>query len=405
MSLRPILLFRLQRYFVYLMCVAVLTACGGQGAVVFAPQAASNGQQLATFDHPTGVFSLEVPPDWVSFVQQSDEIASVTFYLPDTVTPLLSIAVVRLDATDQSTEISALIDAYQTGIRIDSDRYAEQDRAQMSDGSWRMTGVIAEVSGITRTTNTFIEQSDDIFSVVEVSPVESPEIQLSLELALNTLRYNAIDALSPASILELSTINQQPFSVLNVATWSTEAGVFFVTGEVANHLSVDVPPVPVRVRLIDAGGDVVAEASDVAMGHGVIANGFSPFSLRFGDGRPTGMAGFRVQLGDAAWTAMPDMLNFIQATDLNGTSETTISPNGQLTIEGTVSNMGSRVLRDVLAIITVFDDGQRVVAGRFFPVADAPLNPGETTDYAVLIPELGGAPADFIIEYQAIVDE
>lgn len=383
----------------------LLTACDNQGAVVFAPNS-DDSLQLATYTHPSGVFSLDVPPDWVTYPQTTDNLAAVTFSSPGMPTPHMIIAVIQLDETDRATDFTALLDAYQQGVRVDATSYVEQNRQALPDGSWAITGLRTSPGGTPQTVNSFVVRDEAIFSVIEVVlPLDAATAALT-ELAANTFRINQGAAeLTPTSLLTLSTINTAPIEVINIATWATENGVFFITGEVANHTRETIAPVPIRLRLQDDNGAVIGEAFDASMGHGIAAQGFAPFSLRFGEGRPPDLAAFSVMLGDDAWQATFADAEFIQGGDsLTGVSNTSLSASGQLTVEGTISNNGTQAISEVLVVITVFDDQQRVIAGRFFPVSETPLAPGDTIDYAVLIPELGGNPSDFIVELQGVVD-
>jgi len=371
---------------------------------VFAPSA-EDGLSLATYTHPSGAFSLDIPTQWVSYPQTSESLAAVMFSLPGATEPHLRVVTIQLDETDQNTDTTLLIDAYQQGIRADSEAYSEQSRTQLADGSWRLTGVGVDSGGNPQAINTFVLRDETLFSVLEVIyPVEATDVATT-ELAVNTLRVNeAAQQLTPTSLLTLSTVNATALEVINMAAWTTDAGVFFVTGEVANRLEMPVTSAPIQLFLLDNVGNVIIEAADVTMGHGIVGNGFAPFSLRFGEGRPTELDAFNVTLGDDAWQDTLREVDFIQGGALSGTSTTTLA-NGQLTVEGSVTNNSSQPVADVLAVITVFDDQQRVIAGRFFPLADEPIAPGDSVDYAVLIPELGGTPVDFIVEFQGVVDE
>jgi len=382
----------------------LLTACDNQGAVVFAPNS-DDSLQLATYTHPSGVFSLDVPPEWVTYPQTTDNLAAVTFSLPGMPTPHMTIAVIQLDETDRATDFTVLLDAYQQGVRVDATSSVEQSRQALPDGSWAITGLRIGIDGTLQTVNSFVVRDEAIFSVIEVIlPLDEATAAL-VELAANTFRVNPGAAeLTPTSLLTLSTINIAPIEAINIATWTTDNGVFFITGEVANHTREAIAPVPIRLTLQDDNGAVIGEAFDASMGHGIAAQGFAPFSLRFGEGMPSDLAAFSVSLGDDVWQATFADADFIQGDSLTGVSNTSLATDGQLTVEGTVTNNGTQAVSDVLVVITVFDDQQRVIAGRFFPVSETPLTPGETIDYAVLVPELGGNPSDFIVELQGVVD-
>ncbi len=61
------------------------------------------------------------------------------------------------------------------------------------------------------------------------------------------------------------------------------AGVFFITGEVANYGGAPVANVPVQAVLSTDEQMGASEALDVVMGYAIPPGGFAPFSLRFGE--------------------------------------------------------------------------------------------------------------------------
>jgi hypothetical protein len=183
--------------------------------------------------------------------------------------------------------------------------------------------------------------------------------------------------------------------------WTTPGGVFFITGEIANNGSVVVTDMPVRALLFTQDGLGVAEAVDTPMGYGLLPREFAPFSLRFGQGQPALSTTFEVILGSEDW--LPDDSAVIYgASEMTWTDESTFNDNGQLVIDGTVTNTSTHAIRQPRAIVTVFDSAQNVIAAGFSDLASTELAPGDSANYQIVVAEMGGEPAQYIVNVQGI---
>ena len=77
------------------------------------------------------------------------------------------ISVVNLGSDLSADSFSDVLNRYQTQVRPDLDRYVEQSRQAMGDGSWRITGVRSE--GLPLALNTFIQRSGSLLGIVDVT--------------------------------------------------------------------------------------------------------------------------------------------------------------------------------------------------------------------------------------------
>lgn len=378
--------------------LALLTACEG-GAAVFAPTPLPPDVSPLRYDHPSGAFSITVPRTWSIYEQYTTTLASATFYAPGSLDPALVAAAVNLGTAPDSAALSALLTRFQTEIRADAARYKEESRSAMGDGSWRMGGLRQTAGSITQQVNTFLQLEGTVFGFVEVVLSTDNARNNALQAALNTFILQTDTTLEAADADTLARVSSGGLEIANVSTWQTAAGVFYITGEIANMGTTTVMAVPVRAELRTADELPIVEALDTAMGYGISPGGFAPFSLRFGGGQPSLSAGYILQIGNAQW--QPDAAaQIIGGESLEWTDESQFTADGTLVITGTVTNTGSRLVRGLRVVVTVFDDAQRVTAAAFTDARPAEIAPDETAAFEFLITEYGAAPANYIINVQ-----
>ncbi len=383
-----------------LIIALVFTACSG-GAVIFAPTPAPYVASPEIYTHPEGAFSLVLPSDWALYEPESALPASAAFAPPGSSEPLVQIAVVRLGEVIEAGAMPDLIRQYQTQIRADADHYQEQDRLAMNDGSWRITGLRTKPGGAAQALNTFFERAGGLFSVLEViMPLDAGQ-QSEIQTIINTYALNASAPLPVAQIFALASTASAQLQILNLAEWETVDGVFFITGEVANHGGQPVTDVPVRALLLDANGQPVAEAITSSMGYAVMPGGFAPFSLRFGQGQPPGTLTYTLSAGGSDW--QPADAGAVVAGDaLTWTSELETSDAGLLYIRGTLTNTSGVRVHDARAVATVFDSQQAVIGAGWADVTSPILAPGGVSDFTIAIPDLGSNAANVIVDVQAL---
>lgn len=383
------------RLLVGLILALVLASCE-TGAVVFAPTPLPPDLSPRTISHPSGAFSLQVPPDWAVYTQDSNAIASMSFSPPGYDSPVLTAASILLA---QPGDVQQLANDYQTIHRPDLRRYIETAREQQPDGSWRFSGVRTLSDGSQVPLNTFFALNGAQVLLIEAVVTGDEALRASNEYAINSLRPGLAPTLTPSDLSALSFVNTAAYEILNTAAWTNPTGVLFVTGEIANHTALALEPIPVRVALLNAAGEVVTEASDSTMGYAVKAGGFAPFSLRFGQGQPIDTVRFRVLLGDDPTRPLSGVI--VGAPDLSWTDESTFTPEGHLIVSGTVTNTGNLPVRDPLAVITVFDGSGDVIGAWFQPLLTPVIGAGETVNYEVRVLELGGGARNYIVDIQA----
>jgi hypothetical protein len=382
-----------------LFLLVILAGCDS-GAVVFAPTPLPPDLSPVTVRHPSGAFSIAVPPHWGTYMQNDGAVASMSFSPPGYDIPALTAAVVQLaaDAPDK-TQIAA---DYQTLRRPDLRRYTETARDNLPDGSWRFGGVRTLSDGRQLPLNTFIRVDGAFVSVVETVVPDDTNLRSELERAVNTLSIDPAASLPPAELSALSFVHTSSLEVQNTAAWTNPTGVLFVTGEIANHTTEAIARMPVRVSLLDANQNVLIEASDVAMGYQIAPGGFAPFSLRFGQGQPVDAVGFRVTMGDQP--SGPPERPVVGAPVLQWTDESLFTAEGHLLVTGTVTNTGNQTARDPMALVTVFDGSGDVIGAWYQALAAREIGPGVSVDYEIRVLELGGGARNYIVDIQAYAE-
>lgn len=381
------------------MSFLLLSGCGS-GAVVFAPTPPPPDLTPLRYDHPSGVFSVTVPRSWSVYTQNTTTLVTAAFSPPGENDAAVIFAVINLDETLDATGLNQFIDRYQSQIRSDAGRYTEQNREAMGDGSWRITGLRRTPGGITQQINTFIEQTGTLIGVIDVIIPADAERLEDLQAMVNSFSIHEDAALEPEELTVLAYATSSELEAVHIATWTTASGVFFISGEVANYGSSTVTNLPVKATLKTQDGLTVIEAQDEVMGLGIPPGGFAPFSLRFGQGQPSVAAGYELTLGDAEQPGDNDSV--IYGPDvLEWSDQSSFTEDGRLVIDGEVTNTGDTTVRNLRATLTVFDETQNVIAAAFSDIAPQ-LSPDESVPYQLVVSEIGGEPARYIVNIQAV---
>lgn len=382
-----------------LLLIFLLAGCG-QGAVVFAPTPAPPDLTPIRYTHPSGAFSVRVPPDWAVYTQHNANLASAYFTPPGADTPTVGIAVINLNTP---MDMLSIINTYQQQVRRDS--YREQDRQALGDGSWRLTGLSITPGGLAKQINTFIQQAESFVGVLDVTLSTDPNIYTQTETLINTFRMNPTVTLEASPLSALSAATYSDLRVENINAWTTSQGVYFITGEIANYSPEPLFDVPLRIELQTADGQGVAEALDTVMGYAIQPGEFAPFSLRFGQGQPPNAIRYMLTLGNYSWNpaeiAAP---RIIDGDGMTWSDSSSFTDDGVLIIEGTITNTGSDSVRDPLATVTVFDAGQNVIAAAFIQVMEGTLAPEESVNFIFRIQEVGGTPTNYIVNVQGLAE-
>ncbi len=383
-------------------CAWLLAGCSG-GAVIFAPTPAPMDISPTRYEHPSGAFALILPRNWSVYAQNLTTLASAAFAPPDGATPLVLISVLNTGETIDATRLGEIMSEYQTQLRPDLERYSEQGRQAMGDGSWRMTGVRTSASGETQQINTFIQREGAMLAVIEVLVPPSAGQQSALQTIINTFSVDAGADLPAAPLTAITNTAVASLQIVNVHTWTSQddEAALFITGEVANRGSEQFSAIPVRAVLTDANGNGIIEAVNTVMGYTLQPGAFAPFGLRFGQGQPADATGYTVTLGTSDW--VPDApLSIAPADALTWTDNIEFSQDRQLFVVGTITNLSEQPVRNPRATVTIFDDAERVIGVGFADADSELLAAGAATAYTILVQDVGGTPANYLVNVQAL---
>ncbi len=382
-----------------ILSLLLLAGCTG-GAVVFAPPPPPPDISALLYNHPAGIFSVSVPRNWSLYEQNTTVVASAAFSPPGDDQPAVEFAVMNTGQPLDSATFGTLIDRYQQQIRPDVTYYAEVSRQAMGDGSWRMSGVRHSPGGLGQPVNTFIQQTGTFLSVIDVLVSTDANRMTQLQQIVNTFTVNPAASLEASDPKVLGYASPTSFEFLHIATWSTPQNVFFITGEVANRGTVQLTDIPVRAVLKTADGLPIAEAVDTVMGYSLPPGGFAPFSLRFGQGQPALTAAFDLSLGNADWNSQSNRVVYGQ-DELKWDDKSSFEADGSMAIDGTVQNISQKPILSPRVVATVFGSDGNVIAAGFIDLTAA-LNPADSTTFRILVPEMGGQPANYIVNVQAL---
>lgn len=385
---------------VVLILLITLSACSGGGAVVFAPTPLPPEAVPNQFTHPSGAFTVLLPRTWTLYQQSTSLFASASFSAPDYELPLVQISAVNLGEGIASTQLGDIMQEYQNQVRPDVNRYTEQDRQAMGDGSWRITGLRRTTAGETLQINTFIQANGSVLAVIEVTVPHEAALRTQTQTIINTFSLADTADLPVSDLSILSGAAQSQIQIVNLNTWTTANGVFYVTGEVTNSGEVAIAELPVRTVLMTESGQTLADGVDTVMGHAIESGGFAPFSIRFGQGQPVNATRYSITLGSESFD--PEPITVVGFPVLQWEDATETNAEGAIFITGSVTNTGEDDLLTPRAIATLFDDAGRVIAAAFANAETTILPAGETTNFTILISELGGVASNYVVNVQAL---
>lgn len=371
---------------------------------------------FATYKHPTGVFSINLPPEWV-VNDQSDAFAITTeFSPPGSADALIVVYAVSLSAApgaagaatpspDQPAGVpalDALVAAYEGQFYAAPDAVTkEQSRELQPDGSLRLKLVVDSPRG-TSQHNDFVQIVGPYFAVMRTRLPDDQAQMRTLGHVINTFSVNA--SATWASAVELADVQRQDavgFSSLNA--WVDRNGGFVVAGQVINNAASPLEFVRIQAQLYDAENRQLSSQDDFVSSDTLLPGGYAPFSLVFSDGLPPGTV--RYDLNASARYADAGTHTFYGPENFAVSSQAEFDANGFLVVSGQVRNDGAVPANLVKVIAVVFDDRGRVIATDTTLVDIQLLAPGQSSTFSVSFAELGGVPNTFTVSAQGVTED
>lgn len=391
----------MRRIFVLAMLL-ILAACSDDPQpliIVATPDAPDAG--FRTFDHPSGVFSIRVPPAWIpdqlpdenglrvqfTAVEGTDRVVRLTVYIVNTGQPL----------TDEA--FTQTVRAYQPPPDIAEVPWTPlSDFAAMQDGSIRLTGLREYPTVGTRALNIFFQSSGSYFAALEVDVTDAaPETIDTLMAAVNTFRVNNAAPLNRGTVSQAGvTAASGVIAFENYLHWEDSNGGFNITGQAVNLTDQAFEAVRLTAYLFDADGNQLAQRSDVLPYDVLGANESAPFRIRFDTGRPT--TAVRYEIHAAARLADFTEQTFYGAENFEvvvPSDQSFFNASGFLTVTGLLQNIGSNLAQDIKVTATFFNEDGQVVGTETSFITAEQLLPGESASFEVTFADVGGGPLSF----------
>ncbi|MBN1284162.1 MAG: hypothetical protein JXB47_02060 [Anaerolineae bacterium] len=395
--------------YIILLCPVILGLAGcnpadREGGVMLATPAPL-GAAFQTYLHPTGVFSVRLPPDWAVADLSTGDNLLVEFSPPGAARPSLTVRVRNTGAPLSIEAFEQAIGEYQAGYYGDPTIYTLQARAVQADGSW-LVPALRRAGDRTLQINIFYQRNGAFFSVLEaLLPDADPDRLETLDLIVDTYAVNPGAVLvpgAPATPPPAAPPGQSATGVVGfqgLYEWTDSQGTFHINGQVVNNDSAALEFVRIAAYLFGADGTVLAEQTDFAAADVVAPGEASPFRILFAQGKPP--AAVRYELHASARYTEPEGQTFYGASNFTLVDRADFNAQGHLVIGGTVANAGGSVAHYVKVTVTVFDGQGRVVATDSLFVRNRDFAPGDSADYQLTFFELGGEAVRFTSTVQA----
>ena len=357
---------------------------------------------FVTYSHPTGVFALSMPPDWVVNDLSDDSALNVEFSPPNSPEPHVRVYILSVAGEGaQAVSVLAPLSEQYLALRYSGPAdtiYKEMGRENQPDMSVRICMLTDTPQGPVPY-NDFLQTGGPYFAALQIRlPLNDPAHLRTLERIANTFdlypeaAWRSVgENASAGSIIGFSDLN----------AWASRSGGFQIMGQVVNNGTVAIEFVRVTAQLYDAENQLLDERDNFVSSDLVQPGERAPFSILFPDGLPAATA--RYDLDAAARYAGQVAETFYGPENFAMVSESSFDAAGLLVVRGQVRNDGPRRADLVRVIVTVFDDRQRVIGADATLVAAQSLGPGEVSEFNVAFGELGGVAHTFLAVTQARV--
>jgi len=384
----------------FVVLMLILTACGLGGAqiddpVIVVATPVPPDADFVTYRHPSGVFSLRMPPDWIAgeLPDRSGVRVQFTDLEEAQAVTRLSVYIVNTGQPMTPEAFAQAANAYQPPDDVAAYDWQEVERVAQRDGSRRISGVRHYPVLGPRSLNIFLQGDGSFFSALEVDVTgASNETINTLRAVVNTYHV------SQEAELAVGTVQQAAAGVTSYSgvigfngylDWTDPQGTFHITGEAVNTTLTPLEAVRLSAVLFDAQGRRLAEQSDILAVDVLAAGQGAPFDLRFEGGKPAMAVRYELHIaGRQAEYALQSFYgpeNFAVAND-----EALYNERGNLVVRGELANIGPSVAGSVRVLVAIWDDQGRVVGTETVFVARPQLVPQEAAQFEVTFYELGG---------------
>jgi hypothetical protein len=386
----------------------LLLACQQQNAtpLVLVATPAALDASFQTYTHPSGVFSLRIPPAWIPDELPDENGLRIQFTSVEGEARVvrLSLTVVNTGLPMTPENFVAAVNAYQPPSDVAAIPWTPSSSpAAMSDGSVRLTGIRDYPTLGSRALNIFLQGNGTYFSALEADVTAiGPEAFQTLLAVLNTYQINPNIPLNVGRVQPISNSTATgELRFEQYAHWEDSSGGFNITGNLTNSALDPLEAIRLTAYLYDEQGNLLAEQSDVLAYDVLRPQETTSFRLRFDTGRPSTAA--RYELHAAARLAEFSLPTFYGADQFSiGQDAVGYNATNQLVIRGAIRNDGTRLAQQVKIIATVFDQTGQVVASENSFIPQENLLPGEATQFEITLVDVGGEAYRYSLMAQAV---
>jgi hypothetical protein len=381
---------------------SALSACETSPVVVVATPIPPD-VKFYTYRHPSGVFSLRLPPDWsVRDLSHGDTIR-VEFSPPGNTGLPMTVYVLNTGAALDAASFLDAISRYQAVVNGESSVYTEVSRNAQGDGSWRLAGVRQTPIG-PRQLNTFLQANKAFLSAIEVDLTDASDAELqTLRAIINTYRVDPTAVIGASSIQAPEDAGADTSSGIlafsGLYTWTDTQGAFIINGQVTNQSDRALEGIRVTAILYDAQNNSLAEQANVIPVEVLSDKAKAAFSIHFRNGKPSQVV--RYELQAAARNAEYALKTHLgDDSFLRGNEKAVYNTGGFLTIVGDVVNKTQGIAHFVKVTAIVYDEQQRVVATDSAFLSKPDLQPGDTGHFEITLYEMGGNAARYVVSVE-----
>jgi hypothetical protein len=374
--------------------------------------------RFVTYAHPTGVFTLNLPPDWIVSDTSTSYALNVQFSPPGSPDPFVGVYVVSAGVgiaslptpstpalgavASNQADIDRLITTYEQTLYAASDTsFRETAREPQPDQSVRVKLLVTHPEGPAQE-NDFAEIVGPYFVVLRARLPEDAAEFRTIGKVINTLNVNQT-ATWASSIQTGASASKDAVGFASLNAWVDSNGGFEIEGQVFDNAANPLEFVRIAAQLFDAQGRALAEQDDFVSSDLVLPGQYAPFSIVFHEGLPPGAV--RYELHASARYADATLPTFYGPENFAIASASKFDENGFLVLSGQVRNQGNLKANLIKVIVTIFDDQKRVVATDTALVDTQELAPGQISSFKVTFVELGGTATTFTVMAQGAIGQ
>ncbi|NDJ51943.1 MAG: hypothetical protein GYB68_02520 [Chloroflexi bacterium] len=348
-----------------------------------------------TFNHPTEVFNINIPLDWESIDESSDQRLLVRFIPPQGFASRVAIEVTN-EGNLPADEVEILADSYLRLRYANNPNYSQVSRTTLEDGRIQVVFLYDDGRGGAGRETLYMEQIGQYFTALRLflADKDASQLSLALDAVLSTFTINELANWGS----QVAAINPAELLLVNTFLWRDNQGVTNYTGELYNTSPAPITEAQVRVAVCDVNGIILTEISTSVVLQRIERGAVAPFNIAVSD-LPEG-----VEVCSERVSAQPAQPDATYTRSLNVDSFADLDNRNVLFVEGTIANPGLAPITEIELLVIVYNaDGLAIGYQLVEFGGELILGPGESTGYRVEFEAgIGGEPVQFAALVQGI---